>query len=121
MRFIPTWLHGVLDYPLGLVLIAVPWLGGFADQTAAMWVPVGIGIAMIVLSAMTRYEAGMVPILPMTTHLTFDALAGMLLASSPWLFGFADRVWMPHLIVGIGEFLAAMTTQVYPRRDSALA
>jgi hypothetical protein len=43
MRIIPTWLHGVLDYPLGVLLIALPWLGGFATGGAAMWIPIAAG------------------------------------------------------------------------------
>jgi hypothetical protein len=30
-----------------------------------------------------------------------DVASGALLALSPWLFGFADRVFCPHLIVGL--------------------
>lgn len=32
MRFIPTKIHGVLDYIAGLALIAAPWLFGFAGE-----------------------------------------------------------------------------------------
>jgi hypothetical protein len=30
MRFIPTRIHGMMDYAMGLLLIAAPWLFGFA-------------------------------------------------------------------------------------------
>ncbi len=35
---------------------------------------------------------------------------GALLALSPWLFGFADDVWLPHLIFGILEIGASLLT-----------
>jgi hypothetical protein len=114
MRFIPTWLHGMLDYPLGLLLIALPWLGGFATGGAAMWVPIAAGVGMIGLSAFTAYEAGLVRAIPMSAHLTVDALTGALLAASPWLFGFADEVSMPHLLLGLGEIGSALTTHTSP-------
>ena len=31
MRFIPTHVHGMMDYLTGVILIAVPWLFGFAS------------------------------------------------------------------------------------------
>lgn len=39
MRFIPTRIHGILDYVIGVALIAAPWIFGFSDQRAAMWEP----------------------------------------------------------------------------------
>ena len=115
MRFIPTWVHGMLDYPLAIVLIALPWLGGFANGGPEQWIPVCAGVAMLGLSAMTAYEAGLVRAIPMTGHLIADGIVGALLAVSPWLFGFAEVVWLPHLILGIGELGAAMTTETRPR------
>ena len=35
MRFIPTRLHGMADYATGLLLLAAPYLFGFADGDAA--------------------------------------------------------------------------------------
>jgi hypothetical protein len=114
MRIIPTWLHGMLDYPLGLLLIALPWIGGFATGGAEMWIPIGVGVSMLGLSALTAYEAGLFRVVPMSAHLTVDAISGVLLAASPWLFGFADAVWIPHVILGMGEVGAALMTQTRP-------
>jgi hypothetical protein len=114
MRLIPTLVHGIMDYPMAILLIALPWLGGFADGGAAQWIPVVAGVAMLGLSAMTEYEVGLVRAIPMPVHLTMDAVMGALLAASPWLFGFADQVYLPHLILGLGEIGAAAMTQTKP-------
>ncbi len=37
MRFLPTRVHGVIDYLWGVALIATPWLFGFANGGAAQW------------------------------------------------------------------------------------
>lgn len=115
MRFIPTNVHGVLDYLIGVLLIAAPWLFGFADTDMARWIPIILGVAVIVYSLLTRYELGVIDAIPMTAHLWVDAVAGLFLAASPWLFGFSDIVWMPHLIVGILEIVVALTTETEPR------
>jgi hypothetical protein len=46
-----------------------------------------------------------------------DYASGVLLAASPWLFGFADYVWEPHLILGILEIGAAMFTKTIPSTE----
>ena len=114
MRFIETKTHGYLDYIVGLLLIAAPWLFDFDRGGAETWVPVVLGAGTILYSLMTDYEMGTSRQISMRTHLTLDMLAGALLAASPWIFGFADYVWAPHLIVGIVEILVALTTKTAP-------
>ena len=114
MRFISTKVHGYLDYSVGLLLIAAPWLFGFARGGAETWVPVILGASAIVYSLLTDYELGASRQLSMRTHLGLDIFSGILLAASPWLFGFADYVYLPHLILGIAEIGVAAMTQTKP-------
>ena len=114
LRFIPTRAHGVIDYLTGVLLIVAPYLLGFADGTAAQWVPQIVGAALIGASLLTDYELGVVRVIPMPVHLGLDVAAGLLLAASPWLFGFADRVLWPHLILGLAEIGAGLTTRTVP-------
>lgn len=120
-KLIPTKTHAGMDYAVGLLLIASPWLFGFADEsTAATWVAVLAGIAILGLSAITDYEGGLLArLIPMRTHLLADAGLGLLLAVSPWLFGFADEgtnAWLPFLAIGLGEIASAATTDPEPRK-----
>ncbi len=115
MRFIPTRVHGVLDYLVGALLIAAPWLLNFNRGGAETWIPVILGVGALLYSLLTNYELGVVRRIPMTTHLGLDAASGLLLAVSPWLFGFSDFVFWPHLILGVFEIIAALTTKTTPR------
>jgi hypothetical protein len=122
-RMIPTKTHAGMDYAVGLLLIASPWLFGFADEsTAATWVAVVAGVAMLGLSMVTDYEGGLLArLIPMRTHLMADAGLGVLLAVSPWLFGFADEgtnAWLPFVAIGLGEIGSAMTTDPEPGKRS---
>ena len=111
MRFIPTRIHGLIDYLTGILLIAAPLLFRFADNTAAQWVPMLLGAAILVMALMTDFELSLANLIPMPLHLGIDAAGGLLLLASPWLFGFADRVMWPHVIVGIMEIFFALTTR----------
>ncbi|MCE3283743.1 MAG: hypothetical protein K0Q66_2480 [Chitinophagaceae bacterium] len=113
MKIISTKVHGVLDYLMGVMLIASPWIFGFAFNGAQLWIPVLLGITMIVYSLMTEYELGLSDNISMRTHLVMDFISGAILAASPWLFGFADQVYLPHLLLGLAEIgAAALTTTV---------
>jgi hypothetical protein len=114
MRFISTRVHGYLDYTMGLLLIVAPWLFGFARDGAETWVPVILGASAILYSLLTDYELGASRRLSMRTNLTLDLLSGIFLAASPWLFGFADYVYLPHLILGLAEIGAALMTRTSP-------
>ncbi|SIT86274.1 SPW repeat-containing protein [Pontibacter indicus] len=116
MRFIPTRFHGILDYVYGILLIAAPWLFDFAAGGAETWVPVVIGAMVLLQTIFTDFEVGLIRKIPMQTHLMLDFGIGVILALSPWLFGFADRVYSPHLIFGIFSMLAALTTHRTPSR-----
>ena len=114
MRFISTKAHGILDYLMGVVLIAAPWIFDFAEGGAETWVPVILGAGTIVYSLITDYEYSATKKLSMRTHLWIDMLAGAFLAASPWIFGFADYVYLPHLILGLAEIGAAICTDPVP-------
>ena len=111
---IPTRVHGVLDYLIGLALIAAPWLLGFAEGGAETWIPVILGAGSILYSALTNYELGLAGILSMKAHLALDFVGGAFLATSPWLFDYADRVYLPHVVVGTFMVIASLTTKHAP-------
>lgn len=114
MKLISTRTHGMLDYAMGLLLIISPWLFNFARGDAAMWVPVIVGAGVILYSMFTDYEMGGARVISMRSHLWLDGIGGLFLAGSPWIFGFADFVFWPHLIFGLAEMGAAIMTNPIP-------
>ncbi len=114
MRVIPTRVHGMMDYLIGVLLIAAPWLFNFDRGGAETWVPVILGAGVILYSLFTDYELGAMRRISMPTHLMLDLGGGVLLALSPWLFGFSDYVWQPHLIVGLLEIGTSLMTRRIP-------
>lgn len=117
LRVIPTQVHGVLDYLTGGALLAAPGLLGLQDEPRAALALRLAGGGATIYSLLTDYELGLLKVLPMPAHLALDAMSGVLLASSPWLFGFAQRgarFWLPHTLVGATEVLAAGTSKTGP-------
>ena len=121
IRFLPTSVHGVLDYLVGIALIAAPFLFGFAYVGGiAVYLPIILGIGLILYSLVTKYELGVpgIKFIPMPYHLIFDFVAAVLLAVSPFLFGFSSKplnVWLPHLVVGIAVVLVVLVSKTHPK------
>ncbi|MGO1770133.1 MAG: SPW repeat domain-containing protein, partial [Microbacterium sp.] len=113
-----TKVHGVLDYLVGIALIAAPWLFGFAGVGgAAVVIPIVLGAGLIVYSLFTRYEWGPFGFIPMPVHLVFDIVASLFLALSPWIFGFAGEamnVWLPHVVVGVAVIVVVIFSKPQP-------
>jgi hypothetical protein len=120
-QVIPTRIHGMIDYATGVLLLAAPYLFGFADGSAAQWVPMVLGIATIGASLMTRYELGVYGLIPMPMHLMLDGGSAIFLIASPWLFGFADRIYWPHVMVGLFELVIGVLSRTQPQRGPAYA
>ena len=110
-RFLPTRVHGIVDYVTGSILAASPWLLNYEEEGAETWLPVALGAGALGYSLLTNYELGVSKTIPMDTHLKLDMASGALLMASPWLFGFAKRVWLPHVLFGAFEIMASLTTQ----------
>ena len=113
---IDTRTHGILDYATGALLLAAPYLFGFATGGIEQWLPQLLGAMTIAMSLFTDYELSISRAIPLRVHLGLDMVSGALLAASPWLFGFAGLIWWPHLLVGLVEIVVPMLTRRTPAR-----
>jgi len=111
MSKIPRKIHGVIDYLWVLIMIALPFVLDFASIIPAVVCFLVAAASTLVLSLFTNYELGIWKKLPMTFHLDMDMVLGLCLATSPWLFGFYDRVYWPHVVLGIFAILTGLLTQ----------
>jgi len=81
MRFLPTRIHGMMDYLMGALLIALPFVSRH-PLGAAAWIPFGLGVSAILYSLLTDYELGFLAVIPMPVHLGIDAVSGLLLSGA---------------------------------------
>ncbi|MCO6430162.1 MAG: SPW repeat protein [Deltaproteobacteria bacterium] len=118
MKLISTYVHGVLDYIVGVVLIFAPEIFGLVEVAGVSEaLPRLCGFIILIMAVSTNYEVGIFRLISMRTHIVADYLLGGVLALSPWLFGFSNlpaRYWLPHLIVGAAIVLVAAVTEPVP-------
>ena len=111
MKHVNSRAHGVIDYVVGVALIIAPYLFGFADDEPARTAAWIVGGGSLLYSLFTAYELSIAKIIPYRIHLGLDVAAGIFLAASPWLMSFADRVVVPHLVVGLLEIGVALMSR----------
>ena len=110
MRFIPSFVHGFMDYLFGIALAASPWLLGYAEISTATSISVVIGLGAILYSLITDYELGVLRVLPFGIHLIIDLVSGIFLLAAPWLFGLPSVASGPLITFGLIEVGAALLT-----------
>lgn len=111
MRFIPRPIHGILDYLAGFLLLASPWIFGYVDeQPVSTDMAMIFGGGMMLYTALTNFELGLVRLLPFPVHLGLDFTMGLTLLGAPILFSIGGTPAVVFVIFGILELaLAAMT------------
>lgn len=89
LRFVTQKLHALIDYPVAVSLILMPFLLGLGQSNPiALWLSVGTGLAALVLTLLTNHETGVIRVLPYTLHLSVDFAVGVVFAIAPLLLGF---------------------------------
>ena len=89
-RFITKSIHAYLiDYPVAIFLIAAPFVLDLGQSApVAMWLSVVVGVAALLLAALTDHPTGLVHIIPYWLHLWIDRAVGMVFVIAPFAFRF---------------------------------
>lgn len=117
MKFIDTKTHGCIDYLMGILLIAAPSLWELNSENPESSILYVLGVTMIIYSALTHYELGLIKMIPMKVHLFLDVASGIFLAASPWLFNFENAISTPYVVLGVLEIGVGLVTSSRPQRQ----
>ena len=98
---VPAVVHGIIEYAVGVLLIASPFLFGF-DATAATAAAVVVGLALLAFTATSALPTGLVRSIPMGVHVTVDVVLAVLLVALPFLLGFTDEAAPTALFITLG-------------------
>jgi len=109
-RIISRPLHAILHYLSGIAMIVSPWIFEFVAIAFAMHLTLSAGTTVVLMSLFTNYEGGVSKKIAMSTHLWGDLFMGIFLVASPWLFFFAETVYIPHVAFGMLSIVASLLT-----------
>jgi hypothetical protein len=121
MTPLTTKWHSLIDYLLAFMLICSPWLFYFKDKGAQTVVPLVCGGIIISYSFFTKYEISVLKRIGLKLHFAFDTIIGIFIAFSPWIFGFNEIVYFPHLAMGLTMVCLPLATNGNETRDHSKA
>lgn len=107
-----TKTHALLDYFIGILLLLLPLIPGVEPDRSAALIVMCTGLFMLSYNLATDYELGLLDVISIQSHLMLDFFAGTFLAFSPWLFGFADAIAVPLVILGVYHMVTSFITQI---------
>ncbi len=113
---ISTRTHGLLDYLTAGTLLTLPRMLGWSERATNLLT--GAAVGTIGYSLLTRYELGLLKVLPMRAHLALDAMSGAALCASPLFLEDEDpEVKQTLVALGIFELAASALTQTQPSTE----
>lgn len=113
---IPLFVHGLLEYLGGIAFLAAPIVLDF-KAGAAIGLSLVIGVAMLVIAAVSEGPTGLVSQLPRSAHLVLDVLIAIAAIALPVLAGFSDErnATAFFMVAGVLYLLIAIGTRFRPR------
>ena len=123
----PAFVHGILEYVAGALLIAAPFLFTF-DSDGATAVSIVAGVLILVIAASTAMSTGLIKSIPVQAHVVLDYLLAALLVAAPFIFSFTDDgtataffivLGIVHLLVTIATRFMRETKEPQRRRNHA--
>ena len=115
---IPRFVHGLIEYAAGVLLVAGPFLLGF-DAGSAIAASIVLGVLVILIAAATEGPTSLVDSLQIQLHVVLDYVLGAVLVACPFLFAFSDETTPTafFIAIGVAHLLVTVGTRFLPRRE----
>jgi hypothetical protein len=110
-KLLSTKAHGSIDYATAGALLVAPRVLGLSERVTTLLT--GAALGTLGYSLLTRYERGLVRVLPMRAHLALDLAQGAALCAAPLLLPDEDDA-VKAALVGLGVFELAVTLATDP-------
>lgn len=111
---VSLFVHGLLEYGVGALSIAAPFLFSFESDTATV-VAILLGAGIVVLGFVTASPTGVSRSLPVASHVVLDYVASLFMIVSPFIFGFTDDAAATayFVVIGVGFLLLTIATKYH--------
>ncbi|MBA3821840.1 MAG: SPW repeat protein, partial [Deltaproteobacteria bacterium] len=86
---VPAFVHGIVEYAAGVLLIVAPFLLDF-DSDSATAASIIAGVLVLVIAASTAMSTGLIKSIPVQAHVILDYVLAIVLIAAPFLLGFSD-------------------------------
>lgn len=103
MKFINPKMHGVLDFVYIALLAAAPSLFNFTGLPATICYIFACAVLGLVL--LTRYQYGLIKVIPFPVHGMVELVASIAFIAMPWLLGFTEIESARNFFVAAGALL----------------
>jgi hypothetical protein len=110
VRFIPTLVHGIADYLVGVIVIGLPFF--FGIESAPRLALIALGTSVLLYSLLTDYELGAIRFLRVRFHLLLDGVFGVVMLLLPSLFSIAPEGKWPIYLIGLLALALTFTTEI---------
>jgi hypothetical protein len=111
---VSLFVHGLLEYGVGALSIAAPFLFSFESDTATV-VAILLGAGIVVLGFVTASPTGVSRSLPLASHVVLDYVASLFMIVAPFIFGFTDDAAATayFVVIGVGFLLLTIATKYH--------
>ncbi|GAB3348078.1 SPW repeat domain-containing protein [Modestobacter lapidis] len=118
---IPQAVQGLLEYLVGFLFVAAPFLLGFTDSGMATAASIVVGVVFLVLASTGAGPTGLVHQLGPPAHALLDAVLAVLLIAAPFVLGFSAEATPRNLflVAGVGWLLVTIGSR-YDRQPAAV-
>jgi hypothetical protein len=108
-----TKIHGIIDYPLAVLLIASPWLFDFSNAGVPTGMAITLGAITLLNNLLTNYEFGAIRIFSMEMNLLVDMISAIVLGTSSWLLA-SDSYTAPFLCISLIQAVTSLMSSNRP-------
>jgi predicted PurR-regulated permease PerM len=115
---VPVLVHGLLDYLVGIVLLAGPFVLDF-DDDAAIATSIAAGVLLLVLAGASDLPAAFVRSIPRALHAIFDYVLAIAILVAPFVLGFTDDDTATAFLVAVAvvQIMQTIATRFLRPKD----
>jgi len=100
MKVISPSVHGIIDYLMSAVFLALPTQFAFDGTYAYVCYALAAGYLLVAL--FTNMPFGLFRWIPFRVHGGFELVSALMFIASPWIFQFSQNGTARNLFIGLG-------------------